>query len=117
MRRVEAMGLVQREALEDVASRLRLLEPLEPRVDAAPARADEVDEEREVVDACVPLGEEVALEALEPADRLVQEPADLGDVSRDGEHLGAKAVADGGSRPAPGSTPRARQRSTASASI
>ena len=37
---------------------------------------------REVVDARVPLGEDVALEPLEPADRLVQQAADLGEVAR-----------------------------------
>ena len=41
------------------------------------------------------LGEEIALESLEPADGLVQKPADLGDVSRDGEDLGANPVSDG----------------------
>ena len=40
------------------------------------------------------LGEQVALEPLEPADRLVQQAADLGDVARDGEHLGADALLD-----------------------
>jgi hypothetical protein len=60
------------------------LEPLEPCVDTPPTGADEVDEKREVVDTGVPLGEEVALEALEPPDGLVQQPADLGDVARDG---------------------------------
>ena len=71
------------------------LESREPRVDATPAGADEVDEEREVVDARMPLGEQIALEPFEPPDRLVQEAADLCDVAGDGEDLGAKAVADG----------------------
>ena len=71
------------------------LESREPRVDAAPAGADEVDEEREVVDARMPLGEQIALEPLEPPDRLVQEAADLCDVARDGQDLGAEAVANG----------------------
>ena len=69
-------------------------EPLEPRIDAAPAGAHEIDEQREVVHPCMPLGEELALEPLEPPDRLVEEAADLGDVPRDGKDLGAQAVAD-----------------------
>jgi S-adenosylmethionine:tRNA ribosyltransferase-isomerase len=71
------------------------LESREPRVYATPAGADEVDEEREVVDARMPLGEQIALEPFEPSDRLVQEAADLCDVAGDGEDLGAKTVADG----------------------
>ena len=51
-------------------------------VDRAPAGRDEIDEEREIVDARVPLGEQVALDVLEPADHLVQETAHLGDVPR-----------------------------------
>ena len=69
------------------------LEAREPRVDAAPAGADEVDEKREVVDARVALGEEIALDPLESADRLVQQAADLGDVARDGKDLRSHAVA------------------------
>jgi S-adenosylmethionine:tRNA ribosyltransferase-isomerase len=71
------------------------LEPSEPRIHAAPAGAHEFDEEREVVDACMPLGEQIALEPFEPSDRLVQQAADLRDVASDREDLGAKAVADG----------------------
>ena len=67
----------------------------EPLVDAAPAGGDEVDEQREVVDARVPLGEEVAFDALEPADQLVHQAAHLGEVAGDGEHLRAQAVLDG----------------------
>ena len=57
---------------------------------------DEVDEQREVVDARVTLGEQVALEPLEPPNRLVQQAADLGDVTRHRKHLGAEAVVHGG---------------------
>ena len=71
-------------------------ESLESRIDAPPARAHEVDEEREVVDAGVALGEELSLEAFEPPDRLVQQAAYLGDVTGDGQHLGPQAVANGG---------------------
>ena len=72
------------------------LDLLEPGVDALPAGRDEIDEQGEIVDACVALGEQVALEPLEPADRLVQQAADLGDVPRDREHLGPQAVVHGG---------------------
>ena len=71
-----------------------LLDAGEPLVDAAPAGGDEVDEEREVVDARVPLGEQVALEPLEPADELVHQAAHLGEVAGDGQHLLAQAVLD-----------------------
>src|SRR5882672_3133363 len=37
----------------------------EPLVDAAPPGGDEIDEQREIVDARMPLGQEVALDALE----------------------------------------------------
>ena len=50
---------------------------------------------RQVVDARVPLGEQVALDALEPANDRVQEAAHLGHLPRDGQRLGADAVADG----------------------
>jgi S-adenosylmethionine:tRNA ribosyltransferase-isomerase len=72
------------------------LESGEPRIHAAPAGAHELDEEREVVDPRMTLGEQVALEPFESADRLVQEAADLRDVARDREHLGSKSVANGG---------------------
>jgi hypothetical protein len=73
-----------------------LLETLEPRIDSAPARAHEVDEEREVVHTGMSFGEELSLEPLEPPDRLVQQAADLGDVTSDGEYLGPQAVTYGG---------------------
>ena len=72
------------------------LDLLEPGVDALPAGRDEVDEQGEVVDPGVALGEQVPFESLEPADRLVQQAADLGEVARDREHLGAQPVLDGG---------------------
>jgi S-adenosylmethionine:tRNA ribosyltransferase-isomerase len=71
------------------------LEPCEPRIHAAPAGAHEVDEEREVVDACMPLGQQIALEPFEPPDRLVQEAADLCNVASDWEDLGSETVAYG----------------------
>ena len=48
------------------------LEAREPRIDAVPTRAHEVDEEREIVDASMTFREEVSLEPLEAADRLIQ---------------------------------------------
>ena len=36
------------------------------------------------------LGEDVPLEPLEPADHLVEQPADLGEVAADRQHLGAE---------------------------
>jgi hypothetical protein len=43
-----------------------LLEAREPGVDSSPSRAHEIDEEREVVHARVPFGEQLAFESLEP---------------------------------------------------
>jgi len=43
----------------------------------------------------VPLGGGVALEPLEPPDRLAGEPAYLGELACDRERLGADALADG----------------------
>ncbi len=68
---------------------------VEPLLDAPPAGGDELDEECEVVDARVPLGEEVALDALEAADQLVHQAADLGEVARDRQDLLAKPVLHG----------------------
>ncbi len=70
----------------------RTLEACEPGVDAPPAGAHEVDQEREIVHSGVTLREEVALDSLEPADRLIQQTADLGDVACDREDLGAQSV-------------------------
>ena len=67
----------------------RVLDTLEPVADALPAGRDEVDEQAEVVDARMPLGEDVALEPLEPANRLVQQAADLGQIAGDRKHFGA----------------------------
>jgi S-adenosylmethionine:tRNA ribosyltransferase-isomerase len=43
----------------------------------------------------VPLGGEISLEPLQPPDRLVHQPVDLGEVPRDRQDLLAKAVLDG----------------------
>jgi S-adenosylmethionine:tRNA ribosyltransferase-isomerase len=70
------------------------LHPREPRIDAFPARRDEIDEQSEVVDACVPVGEQVAVDSFEAADDLVHQPADLGEIPADGLRLVADRLAD-----------------------
>jgi S-adenosylmethionine:tRNA ribosyltransferase-isomerase len=70
------------------------LEPLQASVDSLPAGADEVDEQREIVDAGMALDEDVALQPLEPPDGLVQQATDLGDVPRDRENLRTQPVAN-----------------------
>ena len=67
----------------------------EPSVDPAPAGADEVDEERQVVHPCMPFGEKVSFDPLQPSNRLVEQASDLGDMAGDREHLGAEPVANG----------------------
>jgi S-adenosylmethionine:tRNA ribosyltransferase-isomerase len=68
------------------------LDAAEPLVDAAPPGGDEIDEQGEVVDARVTLGEKVAFDTLEPAEQLVHQPAYLCEVAGDRKHLGAEAV-------------------------
>ena len=70
------------------------LDPSQSRVDALPAGGDEVDEQRQVVDAGVSLGEEVALERGEPAQHLVHESPHLGQVAGHGLGLAAHGVFD-----------------------
>jgi hypothetical protein len=72
-----------------------VLEAGDPVVDRLPSRGDQVDLKGEVVNACVPLGKEVALDAFEPPDDLVHQPTDLGKVAADRLHLLAQAVLDG----------------------
>ena len=72
----------------------RALDPVEALVHRAPLARDQVDEEREVVDARVALGEQVGLEPLDPADHLVREALDLGQAARDRRRLLAQAVAE-----------------------
>jgi len=89
--RLDAAELFDRHVLGHVDDG-NALEASEPGVDTAPARAHEVDEECEVIDARVAFREEVALDSLEASDRLIQQTADLGDVACHRENLGAKAV-------------------------
>ena len=72
-----------------------LLEPCEPFVDASPTGGEEVDEQPEVVDARMPLREDVALEALEPAEQLVHQPTHLGELTADRTRLGRDTFLDG----------------------
>jgi S-adenosylmethionine:tRNA ribosyltransferase-isomerase len=73
-----------------------VLDSGQPLVDALPAGRDEVDDEGEVVDACMPLGKRIALDSLEPPNRLVHEPAHLGELPRDRPRLRGDAVANRG---------------------
>ncbi|MEX2613657.1 MAG: tRNA preQ1(34) S-adenosylmethionine ribosyltransferase-isomerase QueA [Gaiellaceae bacterium] len=68
------------------------LEALEPGIDASPAGADEINEKREVVYPGVPLGEQLSFEPFESTNRLVEEAADLGDVTRNRKDLGPESV-------------------------
>src|SRR4029453_1852924 len=63
-------------------------------VDAAPTRGDEIDEQGQVVDSCVPLGQEVVLEPLQAPDRLSREPAHLGELLGNRSRLGSNTVAN-----------------------
>jgi len=74
---------------------LRTLESFEPTIDAFPARAHEVYEQREIVDTRVPFGEQVTFESLESADRLVEKPTDLCDVSSNWQNFRAETVPNG----------------------
>jgi len=74
--------------------RMCIFEPTEAHIDPAPARGDELDEEREIVDASLALCEELALDPLEASDRLVEEASDLGNVPRDRKHFLAKSAAE-----------------------
>ena len=71
-----------------------MLEPCQPVIDALPTGGDEIDEEREVVDACVALRERIALDPLEPAEYLIHQPADFGEMPGDGTSLCRDAVAN-----------------------
>jgi S-adenosylmethionine:tRNA ribosyltransferase-isomerase len=75
---------------------VRQLETLQPRVDPPPARADEIDEQREVVHPGMALRKQIALDPFQAFDRLGEQTADLRDVPSDGEHLEADALANGG---------------------
>jgi hypothetical protein len=71
------------------------LDPSEARVNALPTRGDQVDEQRQVVDARVTLRLRVALECLETPNHLVRQASDLREVAPDGQDLFAQAVLNG----------------------
>ena len=88
-------GLTLAEAVDNAAvARQSLLELREPLLDAAAAGGDEIDEQREVVDARVPLGEDVSLDPLKPADDLVGQATDLGEVTGARPEVLAEPVLD-----------------------
>jgi S-adenosylmethionine:tRNA ribosyltransferase-isomerase len=70
------------------------LDAAEPGVDPLPAGRDEVDEEGEVVDAGVPLREQVAFQGRQPPQQLVHQAADLGEVPPDRLSLAANRLLD-----------------------
>jgi len=72
----------------------RTLDPLEPLVGGAPAGADEVDEQCEIVDTGIPLPEQVGLDPLQPADDLVHQAAHLGEMLCARLEVLAQAVLD-----------------------
>jgi S-adenosylmethionine:tRNA ribosyltransferase-isomerase len=78
-----------------------LLEPPEkrfhardPSVDALPAGRDQVDQEREIVDTRIAVGQQFAVDPFELPDDTVHEPANLGEVARHGLCLVADRIAD-----------------------
>ena len=66
----------------------------EALIDAVPAGGDEVDEQRQVVHAGMPLGQEVVLEAFQATDCLARQPSNLGELPADRSRFGADAFAD-----------------------
>ena len=90
-------GLALLDAVDlGATARLELaLHAREALVDAVPAGGDEVDEQRQVVHAGMPLGEEVVLEAFEAADRLAGQASHLGELPADRSRFGSDAFADG----------------------
>ena len=68
----------------------------EARIDALPSGRDEIDEQSEIVDARVALGEQVSLQTLEAPDDLVHQPTDLGEVATDRPRLVADRLPDAG---------------------
>ncbi len=71
-----------------------MLEAGQALIDALPARSDQVDQKRQVVDPRVPFGEQVAVEPLEPPDEVCGQAAYLGEMPRDRQHLLAEAGLD-----------------------
>src|SRR6266498_3065470 len=80
----ERVPSLRKELLRD-AAQTRLVERLfdlrEAVVHRLPTGGDEVDEQRQVVDARMPLGEQIAFEPFEAPQHLVHETARLGEVA------------------------------------
>ena len=72
------------------------LDAAQPLVDAAPAGRDQVHEQCQIVGARTPLGQQVVLDPLGPADQLRREAAHLGQLPRDGRRLGPHALTQRG---------------------
>jgi hypothetical protein len=73
----------------------RSLEAGQPFVDALPARDDQVDEQGEVVHACVAFGEQVCVKPLEPSDGVRGQAAHFREMSRDRQNLFAETGLNG----------------------
>ena len=86
-----ALGAPLEIALETVE---RPLDAVEAALDAAPAGGGQVDEQSQIFDPRASLGLERGLEALEPADGLRREAAQLREVAGHGEHLAAHALVE-----------------------
>ena len=101
LRRHPGRDLIRRargfaDAVDGGAGRLeRLFDAAQPLVDRTPARVDQVDEQAEIVDARASLGEQLRLDPLQPPDRLVREPAHLGELAGDRPGLDPDPLADG----------------------
>jgi S-adenosylmethionine:tRNA ribosyltransferase-isomerase len=72
----------------------RSFELFEPRIDAVPPGRHEVDEQSEIVDTGVALGEHLLLESLEPMDRVVEQPTDLGEALPHDRDLAPQTLLD-----------------------
>ena len=75
------------------------LDAAEPCVDGLPAGGDELDEQLEIVDASLSLDEQIRLEPLKPADRLVHQPPNLREVPRDRLRVAAHGFLELGRQP------------------
>ena len=61
-----------------------------------PAGRDEIDEDTEIVERALRSVEDLLLQPLEPAERLIHEAADLGEVAADRRHLAGEPLAHRG---------------------
>jgi S-adenosylmethionine:tRNA ribosyltransferase-isomerase len=66
----------------------------DPCVDALPPGRDQIDEQCEVVDARVAIGERIRLERFHPPDHLIHQSADLREVASDRDDLLAQSFLD-----------------------